>query len=79
MKTAISIPDDIFREADRLAAELRQSRSQLYSRAVSEYIARHSPERITEALNAVYAEPEEQAELDVLEIAAREMLGRSEW
>lgn len=79
MKTAVSIPDDIFQEADRLAAELGHSRSQLYSRALREYIACHSPDRVTEALNAVYAEPEDESELEFLEMTSRETFGRSEW
>ena len=40
MKTAISIPDDIFVTADRLAKRMRKSRSQLYSDAVAEYYRR---------------------------------------
>jgi metal-responsive CopG/Arc/MetJ family transcriptional regulator len=79
MKTAISIPDDVFQEADRLAAEQGKSRSELYSRAIREYVARHSSERITAALNAVYAEPEDEAELEFVDMVARETLRRSEW
>jgi len=56
MKTAISIPDDVFADAERLARELKQSRSQLYSRAVREYVARHSEDSVTVALDAVCAE-----------------------
>ena len=53
MKTAISIPDDVFTRADALARELKQSRSQLYTRAVREYVARHSADEVTAALNAM--------------------------
>ncbi|MEO6191687.1 MAG: hypothetical protein ABIS20_01640 [Thermoanaerobaculia bacterium] len=53
MKTAVSIPDDIFEEAERLAAELQTSRSQLYSRALKEFVVRHAPDRLTEAMNRV--------------------------
>jgi metal-responsive CopG/Arc/MetJ family transcriptional regulator len=45
MKTAISIPDEVFEEAERLAIELQTSRSQLYSRALQEFVARHAPAR----------------------------------
>ncbi len=79
MKTAISIPDELFQEADRLAAELKQSRSQLYSRAVREYLARHSTDRVTEALDAVYAGDEDLGESEFLRAAARRTLERSEW
>jgi predicted transcriptional regulator len=79
MKTAISIPDDLFREADLLAAELKQSRSQLYSRAVSEYVARHSADRVTTALDAVYSGEEDESELEFLRAAARRTIEHSEW
>lgn len=77
MKTAISIPDDIFTEADRLAAKLRQSRSQLYSRAVREYVARHSADDVTSALDALYAEESGDAGFAIS--AGKRMLERSEW
>jgi antitoxin MazE6 len=53
MKTAISIPDKIFRDAERLSRRLKKSRSQVYTEAVTEYIARHDPEAVTEAMNRV--------------------------
>ena len=53
MKTAISIPDELFEEAERLASEWQISRSQLYSRALQEFVARHAPDRLTEAMNRV--------------------------
>lgn len=53
MKTAVSVPDDIFKQADRLARRQRKSRSRLYSDAITEYVARHDPDWITEKLNEV--------------------------
>jgi metal-responsive CopG/Arc/MetJ family transcriptional regulator len=55
MKTAISLPDDLFDAADVLAAELGVSRSELYARAVEEFVAKHRHLDITDRLNAVYA------------------------
>jgi metal-responsive CopG/Arc/MetJ family transcriptional regulator len=78
MKTAISIPDHVFEEAERLAAELQTSRSQLYSRALQEFVARHAPDRLTEAMNRVVDEV--GTEVDELgRRAARQILERSEW
>lgn len=56
MKTAISIPYYIFQDAERLAAELQTSRSQLYSRALREFVARHAPDRLAEAMDRVVEE-----------------------
>ena len=78
MKTAISIPDDVFAEADALAKQLRQSRSALYTRAVREYVLRHSPDNITAALNA--ACDEGFGTIDpFVEAATRKMLKHWEW
>jgi metal-responsive CopG/Arc/MetJ family transcriptional regulator len=54
MKTAISLPDTLFREAEDMAARLGIARSRLFARAVEEFIARHEQETITERLDAVY-------------------------
>jgi len=78
MKTAISIPDDIFEQADALARETRQSRSQLYSRAVREYVARHSADSVTAALNTVCAEVGAEDSAFIAE-AARQSAERAEW
>src|SRR5262245_46629123 len=56
MKTAISLPDDLFEQAERLARRLRKSRSRLYREAVTEYVARHDPDEITAAMDAVAGE-----------------------
>ena len=55
MKTAISIPDIQFEAAEKLAAQLGLSRSELYQKALAEFIAKHSDEKITEKLNEIYA------------------------
>jgi len=77
MKTAISIPDELFEEADALARRMNKSRSELYSRAVREYLARHSPDRITEALDVLCAEGDLDTEFAIE--AGRRMLERTEW
>jgi len=58
MKTVISIPNDVFAAADKLAERLAMSRSRLYATAVAEYVAKHEAARVTEQLDAVSgAEP----------------------
>ena len=53
MKTAVSLPDDLFEEAERLARRLKKPRSRLYSEAVREYVARRDPKLVTAKLNDV--------------------------
>jgi predicted transcriptional regulator len=47
MKTAVSIPDDLFRRADELASQLGKSRSELYREALADYVARRDPKAVT--------------------------------
>jgi len=54
MKTAISIPDHVFDEAEKLAQRLGISRSELYAKAVSEYLREHKGEKVTAKLNEIY-------------------------
>jgi metal-responsive CopG/Arc/MetJ family transcriptional regulator len=56
MKTAISLPDKVFAEAEALAQELGFSRSQLYAEAIKSYLQRHKRKQIMEDLNKVYAQ-----------------------
>lgn len=56
MKTSVSLPDDLFEAADGLADRLGVSRSELYARAVAEYLAKHRDEDVTERLNEVFAD-----------------------
>ena len=56
MKTAVSLPDSVFRAAERHAHRARKSRSQLYAEALAEYLARHAPDEVTEAMNKVVAQ-----------------------
>jgi tetratricopeptide (TPR) repeat protein len=78
MKTAISLPDAVFRDAERLAKRLKKSRSKLYMEAVAEYVARHEPEAITEALNRLAVRPDARAH-EFTSAAARHVLEHSEW
>jgi len=78
MKTAISLPDELFEDAERLARRLRKSRSQLYAEAVAEYVARHSAEAVTEAMNRVCAELGSVPD-PAVSAAARRILERTEW
>lgn len=55
MKTAVSIPDEVFEKVERLARRARRSRSEVFSAALREYVARHAPDEVTEAMDRVCA------------------------
>jgi metal-responsive CopG/Arc/MetJ family transcriptional regulator len=56
VKTAISIPDEVFQAAEELAGRLGVSRSELYASAVAEYVAALRSRGVTARLNEVYAD-----------------------
>jgi metal-responsive CopG/Arc/MetJ family transcriptional regulator len=78
MKTAVSIPDDVFDGAERLARRTKKSRSQLFTDAVKEYVARHAPEDVTDAMDRVCAELGNPKD-EFVTVAAHRILERSEW
>jgi metal-responsive CopG/Arc/MetJ family transcriptional regulator len=78
MKTAVSIPDEIYQGAERLARRTKRSRSRLYGDALKEYLARHAPDEVTEAMNRACSEIG-QANDQFVYSAARRILERSEW
>ena len=78
MKTAISIPDEVYQGAERLARRTKKSRSRLYGEALKEYLARHAPDEVTGAMNQACAEVGETQDSFVSSAAYR-ILERSEW
>lgn len=78
MKTAISIPDNVYNSAEKLANRLGKSRSQLYTQAISSYVAKHRKEAVTEKLNEVYSK--ENSALDEgLSKMQHKSLFKEEW
>jgi metal-responsive CopG/Arc/MetJ family transcriptional regulator len=78
MKIAISIPDDLHTEADRLARRLGRSRSRVYADAVRAYVARHDSEGVTDALDRVCAQMDTGIDPAVAS-TTRRLLERVEW
>ena len=74
----MSVPDDVFEEAERLARRTKRSRSEVYSRALAEYVARHASDRVTEAMDRVLAKLGEPADR-FSRVASRRVLKRSDW
>ena len=79
MKTAVSVPDDLFAQVDRLARRSRRSRSEVYSAALREYVARHVPDEVTAGLDAVLADVGEPGADPFVASAARRTFGTTEW
>jgi metal-responsive CopG/Arc/MetJ family transcriptional regulator len=79
MKTAISIPDEVFDAAERHAKRARKSRSQLYAEALTEYLERHAPDEVTEATNRVIEQVGATVPDPFLDASARRVFERTEW
>jgi metal-responsive CopG/Arc/MetJ family transcriptional regulator len=79
MKTAVSLPDHVYRDAERYAKRTRKSRSQLYAEALSEYLARHAPDEVTEDMNAVMDQLGQAGRDSFVTAAARRVLRNVEW
>ena len=78
MKTAVSLPDSLFAEAEQVAKRLRISRSKLYASALAQFLKEHRSHGVTERLNEVYAE--EKSQLDpVLHALQLRSLPREDW
>jgi hypothetical protein len=80
MKTAVSIPDRVFDSAEKLAARLGLSRSELYARALASLVEKHRGDLITSKLNELYGPAGEKSSLDV-EVASLQslLLQREKW
>ena len=78
MKVAVSIPDDIFAEAEALAKRLKSSRSEIYSRALGEFIGTHAPDRVTERMNDVVRDMAPEPDAFGM-AAARQIFKKTEW
>jgi hypothetical protein len=80
VKTAISIPDAIFEEAERLAKIRGWSRSELYAHAVSAYVNTERFLGVREKLDAVYGQNADASVVDpVLANGQRRSLPKEKW
>jgi len=78
MKIAVSIPDEIFEDAEYLARRQGKTRSKLYADAVAEYVGAYRTESVTDQLNAVYRTEESTLE-SALEAAQYQTLVEEDW
>ena len=78
MKTGVSIPDDLFHQANELASRLGKSRSEVYREALADYVSRREPGAVTRALDEIADELAAEHEPFGAE-AARRTLEHGEW
>lgn len=78
MKTAVSVPDEVFERAELTAKRLKLSRSELYSRALADYLARHTEDQVTAAMDAAI-EQHGQPRDEVVVQNGRRLLESTEW
>jgi metal-responsive CopG/Arc/MetJ family transcriptional regulator len=78
MKIAVSVPDEIFGKAERLARRMKKSRSELFSNALAEYIARHAPDHVTETMNQFCTELGVESD-PFIAAASKRILEQTEW
>ncbi len=81
MKTAISLPDSLYMDAERIAEDLGIPRSQLFAKALEEFIKNHKKEEITDKLNQLYSSnyiPNNEIDVVALE-ALRKLTKHDSW
>ena len=78
MKTAISIPDPIFHSAEVMAQHLSISRSELFTKAMSEYLNNHQYDDVTDVLNRVYAKNESSIDQELVSMQLN-FIEKEEW
>jgi metal-responsive CopG/Arc/MetJ family transcriptional regulator len=79
MKTAVSIPDPIFDSAEKLALRLGKSRSELYAKAIQNYVERYQDEKVTAKLNAVYGSESSQLDTILTNLQTQSWLKNNPW
>lgn len=67
VKTAISLPRDLFERAEALAHKMRVSQSRLFALAVEAFIQNHENQQLLNELNAAYGDAPDATEQMILE------------
>lgn len=82
IKTAISLEDHLYREANQIAEELNISRSQVFARALEEYIRHYRNQQLLHQINEAYSDApdsEDQETHDLIRYQRRKLGKREEW
>ncbi len=78
MKTAVSISDEVYEQAELTASQLGMSRSRFYTLAVKEYVQTHKPDAITSKLNEIYGGTDSSLDDDILQ-TNYDLISKVEW
>lgn len=80
MKTAISLPDELYHRAERLAQRLGRSRSALYADALRAYLdALDDADEVTSALDALFAADDDVQSRAPGAAAGRQLVDSGQW
>ena len=80
MKTAISIPDQVFEDAQQLAHELKISRSELFTKAIEGFIKERDEKQITKKLNEIYENGDSKLDTKIEKIQINSLkLDKEKW
>lgn len=78
MKTAISIPDNVYQSAEKLAKRLGKSRSQLYTQALNNYLEQNNEEGVQELLDKVYTTEDSQVPPSIKRLQSK-AVAKEQW
>ncbi len=78
MKTAVSVPNEVYEQAEELAQRTGRTRSEIYSTSLRDYLAHHQADPVTAAMDRVLGEIDHEAD-PFLDAAARETLAEAKW
>lgn len=78
MKTIVSIPDDIFEQAENVARKLKISRNEFYARAVAAFLEQQHADDVTLKLNEIYNQQESNLDSQLLKLQTQ-LLSNETW
>jgi metal-responsive CopG/Arc/MetJ family transcriptional regulator len=82
VKTAISIHEGLFKEADSIAQEMNIPRSQVVAMALEDFVRRYRNKKLLEQINEAYATPpsdDERESLEIMRSQQRRLIEGEEW
>jgi metal-responsive CopG/Arc/MetJ family transcriptional regulator len=79
VKTAISLPDDIYEQATRQAAELGMSRSEFFARAARRYLDQLAAESLTQQINEALQNADDDSNAAAAAAGRRRLAGQDDW